>query len=61
MNRSIALSASLIIGFLAGSTGRASAVVSCQYVGYPPGCVVERARALKELIAKLEEHLYAMN
>jgi len=40
MNRSIALSASLIIGFLAGSTGRASAVVSCQYVGYPAGCVV---------------------
>ena len=36
MNRSIALSASLIIGFLAGSTGRASAVVSCQYVGILP-------------------------
>jgi hypothetical protein len=40
MKRSIALSASLIIGFLAGSTGRASAVVYCQYVGYPAGCVV---------------------
>jgi hypothetical protein len=40
MKRSIALSASLIIGFFAGSTGGASAVVYCQYVGYPAGCVV---------------------
>ena len=40
MERSIALSALLIIGFLAGSTGTASAVVYCQYVGYPANCVV---------------------
>jgi hypothetical protein len=40
MQRSIALSASLIVGFFAGSTGGASAVVYCQYAGYPAGCVV---------------------
>ena len=38
MKRSIALSASLIIGFLVGSTGTGSAVVYCQYAGYPAGC-----------------------
>jgi hypothetical protein len=40
MKHSIALSASLIIGFFAGNTGSASAVVYCQYTGYPAGCVV---------------------
>src|SRR4029434_8518352 len=40
MERSIALSASLVIGFLAGSTGTGSAVVYCQYAGYPANCVV---------------------
>jgi hypothetical protein len=40
MKRSIALSASLIIAFLAGSTGTGSAVVYCQYAGYPANCVV---------------------
>ena len=40
MKRSIALSALLIIGFLAGSTGTGSAVVYCQYAGYPANCVV---------------------
>ena len=40
MKRSIALSASLIIGFFAASSERASAVVYCQFVGYPAGCVV---------------------
>ena len=40
MKRSIALSASLLIGFLAGSTGTGSAVVYCRYAGYPANCVV---------------------
>jgi hypothetical protein len=40
MQRSIALSVSLILGFFAGSTGGASAVVYCQQAGYPAGCVV---------------------
>jgi hypothetical protein len=39
MKHSIALSASLIIGLLAGSTGSANAVVYCQYTFYPAGCV----------------------
>jgi hypothetical protein len=39
MKRSIALPASLMMGLLAGSTARASAVVYCQYLGYPAGCV----------------------
>ncbi|MBW5440932.1 hypothetical protein FXB41_41235 [Bradyrhizobium canariense] len=38
MKRSIALSALLIIGF-AGSPGRASDVVYCQYAGYPVACI----------------------
>ena len=40
MKRSIVLSASLMIGFSAGSNGSASAVTYCQYVGYPANCVV---------------------
>jgi hypothetical protein len=40
MKRSIALSASLITGFLAGSAGTGSAVVYCQYAAYPANCVV---------------------
>ncbi len=40
MKRSIALWASLVIGFLAGSTGMGSAVVYCQYAGYPANCIV---------------------
>jgi hypothetical protein len=40
MKRSIALSASLIVGFSAASTGSANAVIYCQYVGYPANCVV---------------------
>jgi hypothetical protein len=38
MKQSIALSVSLIIGLLAANTGRANAVVYCQYAGYPAGC-----------------------
>jgi hypothetical protein len=35
----IALSALLVTGFLAASTEKANAVVYCQYVAYPAGCV----------------------
>ena len=40
MKLSIALSALLITGFVAASTEKADAVVYCQYVEYPAGCVV---------------------
>ena len=43
MKRSIALSASLGIGFFAASTGSASAVVYCQHAFYPAGCVARPA------------------
>jgi hypothetical protein len=40
MKLSIALSALLVTGFIAASTEKAGAVVYCQYVAYPAGCVV---------------------
>ena len=40
MKLSIASSALLIAGFVAASTEYASAVVYCQYIEYPAGCVV---------------------
>jgi hypothetical protein len=40
MKLSIASSALLIVGFVAASTENASAVVYCQYIEYPAGCVV---------------------
>ena len=40
MKLSIALSALLITAFVAASTEQAHAVVYCQYVAYPVGCVV---------------------
>jgi hypothetical protein len=40
MKFSIALSVLLITGFMAASTERASAMVYCQYVAYPVGCIV---------------------
>ena len=40
MKRLIAISALLITGFVAASTEKASAVVYCQYISYPAGCVV---------------------
>ena len=40
MKQSITLSASLIIGLLAGGTGSASAAVYCQYAFHPAGCIV---------------------
>jgi hypothetical protein len=41
MKLSIALSALLITGFVAASTEEASAVVYCEYISYPAGCVVK--------------------
>jgi hypothetical protein len=40
MKISIALSALLVTGFVAAGTEKAGAVVDCQYVEYPAGCVV---------------------
>jgi len=47
MKLSIALSALLVIGFVAVSTEHASAVVYCQYVSYPVGCVVRPGVVLR--------------
>ena len=47
MKLSIALSALLVIGFVAASTEHASAVVYCQYVSYPVGCVVRPGVVLR--------------
>ena len=47
MKVSIALSALLITGFVAASTEKASAVVYCQYVEYPVGCVVKPGVVLR--------------
>jgi hypothetical protein len=40
MKLSIALAAILATGFMTASTEKASAVVYCQYVSYPVGCIV---------------------
>jgi hypothetical protein len=40
MKRSIALSALLTAGFVMASSEQASAVVYCQYISYPAGCIV---------------------
>lgn len=47
MKLSIALSALLVTGFMAVSTEQASAVVYCQYVSYPVGCVVRPGVVLR--------------
>ncbi len=49
MKHSIALSASalLIAGFMAASTEKAGAVVYCQYVEYPAGCVARAGVVLR--------------
>ena len=51
MKRSIALSAlltaGLVAGFVAASTDQASAVVYCQYVDYPVGCIVRPGVVLR--------------
>jgi hypothetical protein len=48
MKLSIALSALLLVtGFVAASTEKASAVVYCQYVEYPAGCVARPGVVLR--------------
>jgi hypothetical protein len=47
MKLSIASSALLMTGFVAASTEQASAVVYCQYVAYPAGCVVRPGVVLR--------------
>lgn len=47
MKLSIALSALLITGFVAASTEKADAVVYCQYVEYPAGCIVRPGVVLR--------------
>ena len=47
MKLSIALSALLITGFVTASTEKAGAVVYCQYVEYPAGCVVRPGVVLR--------------
>ena len=47
MKFSIALLALLLTGFVAVSTEEASAVVYCQYVSYPAGCVVRPGVVLR--------------
>jgi hypothetical protein len=47
MKLSIALTALVITGFMAASTEPASAVVYCQYVAYPVGCVVRPGVVLR--------------
>ena len=47
MKLSIALSALLIAGFVTVSAEKANAVVYCQYIDYPAGCVVRPGVALR--------------
>jgi hypothetical protein len=47
MKLSIALAALLITGFVTASTEKASAVVYCQYVDYPAGCVARGGVVLR--------------
>ena len=49
MKLSIALSTLLIAGFVSASTEEASAVVYCQYVSYPAGCIVRPGVVLRPL------------
>lgn len=46
MKTAIALSA-LAVGFVAASTEEARAVVYCQYINYPVGCVVRPGVVLR--------------
>ena len=52
MKLSIALTALLITGFVAASTEHASAVVYCQYVAYPVGCVARPGVVLRPRVAR---------
>jgi len=44
---SAVLTAGLVTGFVAVSTEKASAVVYCQYVEYPAGCIVRPGVVLR--------------
>jgi hypothetical protein len=46
MKLSIALSALLVTGFVAVSTEQARAVIYCQYIDYPVGCIARPGVAL---------------
>jgi hypothetical protein len=48
MKISIGLSVLLITGFVVANTEKASAVVYCQYISYPVGCVVRPGVVLVE-------------
>jgi len=43
----IVLSALLVTGFIAASTEKAGAVVYCQYIDYPVGCVARPGVVLR--------------
>ena len=47
MKLAIALFAVLTTGFMAASTEHASAVVYCQYISYPAGCVARPGVVLR--------------
>ncbi|MBR1211241.1 hypothetical protein JQ641_11625 [Bradyrhizobium sp. JYMT SZCCT0180] len=47
MKLSIALSTLLITGFMTASSEQANAVVYCQYVSYPSGCIVRPGVVLR--------------
>ncbi len=47
MRLTVALSTLLIAGFVITSAEQASAVVYCQYVAYPAGCVVRPGVVLR--------------
>ena len=47
MKLSIAVSALLTAGFLAASAETASAVVYCQYISYPAGCIARPGIVLR--------------
>lgn len=47
MRRSIALMALMLAGFLAGGAEDANAVVYCQYIDYPVGCIVRPGVVLR--------------
>jgi hypothetical protein len=47
MKHSMLLAALLATGFVTTSTQEASAVIYCQYVGYPAGCVARAGVVLR--------------
>jgi hypothetical protein len=47
MKLSITLSALLVAAFMAATIQRANAVIYCQYVGYPSGCIARAGVVLR--------------